>query len=379
MATRISCRHCALAVLRFLSLGMAVIAAAEAVAQGGDNCASAAQITSLPFVDVGNTSLFANDYALACVFGEASDSHARDVVYRYTPQQDELVTISLCGSGFDTELFVFEGSCPDESNPIACSDDDCFGSDGRTFASHLDGVALSAGVTYYIVIDGFVNAHGMYIVTMSSSFCADCPDGATLEDEPNCGLGDDGLPDDFINGGCNSTEPVFSSIADSETVCGVTASNPDTGARDTDWYEFVLTEPRIVTWLVTAEFRTLIGIVDNGGIADCTDVDCFVTFTETAECQENYVSALLGSGTWWVYVAPFFQDEADCEFPYTATLLTLQPADLNGDGVVDSSDLLILLAFWGPCPDPPTACTPDLDFDGNVGASDLLILLSSWG
>jgi hypothetical protein len=26
------------------------------------------------------------------------------------------------------------------------------------------------------------------------------------------------------------------------------------------------------------------------------------------------------------------------------------PADLNGDGVVDGADLLILLASWGPCP-----------------------------
>ena len=91
------------------------------------------------------------------------------------------------------------------------------------------------------------------------------------------------------------------------------------------------------------------------------------------------MSALLEPGTWWAYVAPFFQDEGDCEFPYTATLLTLRPADLNGDGVVNSNDLLILLAFWGPCPDPPTACTPDLDFDGVVGVSDLLILLADWG
>ncbi len=379
MAIPSSRGRCVVGILRALTLGTAMIASAEVVAQGGDNCASPLEISDLPFVDVGDTNFFANDYALTCVFGEAADSDARDVVYRYTPLRDELVTISLCGSGFDTELYIFEGSCPGESDPIACSDDDCFGANGRSFESHLDSIALSAGVTYYIVIDGFVNERGMYVLSMSSSFCADCPDGATQEGEPNCGLGDDGLPDDFVNGGCNSTEPVFSPIADSETVCGVTASNPDTGARDTDWYEFVLTEPRIVTWLVTAEFRTLIGLVDNGGIADCTDVICFVTSTETASCQDRYVSALLGPGTWWAYVAPFFQDEGDCQFSYTATLLTVRPADLNGDGVVDSHDVLILLAFWGPCPEPPAACSPDLDFNGVVGASDLLLLLADWG
>ncbi len=48
------------------------------------------------------------------------------------------------------------------------------------------------------------------------------------------------------------------------------------------------------------------------------------------------------------------------------------PADLNGDGVVDSADLAIMLAAWGG----PDA---DLDDDGSTGASDLAILLAAWG
>jgi hypothetical protein len=52
--------------------------------------------------------------------------------------------------------------------------------------------------------------------------------------------------------------------------------------------------------------------------------------------------------------------------------------DLDGDGRVGISDLLILLAGWGPCPDPPDACPADLDGDGTVGIADLLILLANW-
>jgi hypothetical protein len=53
-------------------------------------------------------------------------------------------------------------------------------------------------------------------------------------------------------------------------------------------------------------------------------------------------------------------------------------SDLDGDGMVGTSDLLLLLANWGPCPpDPP--CTGDLDGDGEVAANDLLQLLSAWG
>ncbi len=55
------------------------------------------------------------------------------------------------------------------------------------------------------------------------------------------------------------------------------------------------------------------------------------------------------------------------------------PGDLDGDGVVGIRDLLMMLAGWGPCPEPPEACPPDLNGDGVVGVGDLLILLSNWG
>lgn len=50
--------------------------------------------------------------------------------------------------------------------------------------------------------------------------------------------------------------------------------------------------------------------------------------------------------------------------------------DLNGDGAIDVSDLLILLAAWGTC---PRSCIADLNDDGVVDVSDMLILLANWG
>lgn len=52
--------------------------------------------------------------------------------------------------------------------------------------------------------------------------------------------------------------------------------------------------------------------------------------------------------------------------------------DLDGDGSVGASDLLILLASWGSCADCDD-CTADLDNNCTVGAADLLILLANWG
>ena len=55
------------------------------------------------------------------------------------------------------------------------------------------------------------------------------------------------------------------------------------------------------------------------------------------------------------------------------------PADVDLDGVVGPADLIGLLGAWGQCPPPPLSfCPPDLDCDGDVGPSDLIILLGDW-
>jgi hypothetical protein len=58
------------------------------------------------------------------------------------------------------------------------------------------------------------------------------------------------------------------------------------------------------------------------------------------------------------------------------------PGDLDQDGEVDVTDLLMLLSGWGPCPPPPPPppahCPADLNGNGLVNVTDLLLLLSHW-
>ena len=49
--------------------------------------------------------------------------------------------------------------------------------------------------------------------------------------------------------------------------------------------------------------------------------------------------------------------------------------DIDLDGVVGVSDLLVLLGSWGTC----EACPADLNLDEVVGVPDLLVLLANWG
>jgi hypothetical protein len=53
------------------------------------------------------------------------------------------------------------------------------------------------------------------------------------------------------------------------------------------------------------------------------------------------------------------------------------PADLDGDGLIDASDLSQLLASWGNC--AKGSCPADLDGSGDVGAADVSLLFASWG
>ncbi|MHC4211372.1 MAG: right-handed parallel beta-helix repeat-containing protein, partial [Planctomycetota bacterium] len=51
------------------------------------------------------------------------------------------------------------------------------------------------------------------------------------------------------------------------------------------------------------------------------------------------------------------------------------PWDLSGNGNVDVTDLLMVIASWGPCP----GCPADFNDDGLVNVVDLLALIGHWG
>ncbi|MCP3902300.1 MAG: hypothetical protein GY715_01580 [Planctomycetes bacterium] len=76
---------------------------------------------------------------------------------------------------------------------------------------------------------------------------------------------------------------------------------------------------------------------------------------------------------------PFFSHNPDLAIDTIYELLAdFSPYDLDGDGLVGFSDLLIVIGSWGPCGDCER-CTADLDGNCTVGFSDVLALIANWG
>ena len=69
-------------------------------------------------------------------------------------------------------------------------------------------------------------------------------------------------------------------------------------------------------------------------------------------------------------IAYYYHDSsAPCQLKYARAR---RPADFDGDGDVDTADLLYLLGCWGQL-------CGDVDSDGTTNTQDLLALLAAWG
>ena len=272
--------------------------------EGGETCATATAIGSLPFNATGYTCDNVHDYDEVCPY---TGSTAPDVVYSYTPGANETINIDLYGSGYDTKVYVYEDDCVPPY--YACNDD--FYSN---YVSAIFGLDIYAGHTYYIVVDGYGTECGDYIILVEEYVPCDvvCPTGGIPEDEPICT--DDW--EDIWNGGCNSDPYVFEDVNCGDIICGTSGTFDYYGDnyRDTDWFRVELTNPATLSWKVVAEFPLLIFIIDAGS-EDCVDYAILGSAT-AVECDTALLSFDVPAGVYWLWVGPSVFSGIDCGVEY---------------------------------------------------------------
>jgi hypothetical protein len=248
----------------------------------GDTIADAMIIPALPYNDTGTTAGFTDDYDEVCPY---IGSTAPDVVYAYAATSTEAVDIDLCGSSYDTKLYVYDASL----NLIACNDDFYPSEPCGVYVSKLENVTLNAGTTYYIIIDGYGSASGAYIIDIAGvAPCAiTCPFGSYHEGEPD-------LVDDYVdnyNGGCNSPGSPFQYIDagwSGVTFCGVSGWYTIGGgnSRDTDWFIATAGSSGAVEITADAEYATYIFEL---GPRDCASVGVIQNVI-VGPCAEGYMT-----------------------------------------------------------------------------------------
>src|SRR5438876_2933328 len=104
--------------------------------------------------------------ALAGSCGNSEGSSEQ--VFRWTPTVSGTATIQTCGAGttFDTVLYLRSGVCASGPEVAAgCNDDGCANASGLNRASRIT-PTVTAGQTYFIVVDGYGGAQGTFSLTV---------------------------------------------------------------------------------------------------------------------------------------------------------------------------------------------------------------------
>ena len=189
--------------------------------QGTDHC-PALTFASVPYTDSGTTQGRINNYSGSC-----TGATGRDVIYQFTPVVTQMYRISLCGSGYDTGLYLKTGGACPGTTEVVCNNDYC-GAQSELLAS------LTAGTVYYIIVDGNGTAFGTYVLTVTAAPPGDnCANPRVVDALPFCdcqstaGFANDyPLPAACLGPGGNSAPDVVysfrptDSITTSVSLCG---------------------------------------------------------------------------------------------------------------------------------------------------------------
>ncbi|RKY07720.1 MAG: hypothetical protein DRP66_06085 [Planctomycetota bacterium] len=237
-----------------------------------------------------------------------------DVWHSYTPDSNEVVDISLCGSSLDTTLVVYD-SCG--GTELVCNDDYC---DYQSLVT----AALTGGETYMIRVAGYDETTGDYDLTITDA--PEPPYNNTCQD-------------------ANEVVPYSPPVTGSTTLAyGTDITSCTTGDTRDVWYYLIPTiSGRYLIDANDSDYDTSLAVFDDCGGTElvCNDDYCnYDYFGRPDNVTSRIIVSLVEGETYYIRISGYAGGGGNYSLKVTLA------SDINKDGVVDIFDLMWLAGEW---------------------------------
>ncbi|MCB1060554.1 MAG: hypothetical protein KDB65_09995 [Calditrichaeota bacterium] len=287
----------------------------------GANACPAVDIPSniQPWTDYGTTVGATNNFSS---FSPCGASTAPDKIYRFTPANSGYYTFDTFGSDFDTQLYIRSGGACPGTTALICNDD--FGG-SQSKVQWL----MNAGQAYYIIVDGFQNYSGNFVLHLT----VECNIGNSPQWQQECA---ESVGDPFhaawdCNGGCNNQFnggfPQWQQLNLCQFQRGECFTYIDQNnftARDIDTYSFTLTEPCSLMISTFSTFSYNVLILDYGFCLP----NLYYSQLNIPSCNGGtFITQCLPAGTYAFEISPNFFEGMTTPQPY---VFQLDPIPCSG-------------------------------------------------
>lgn len=282
----------------------------------------------------------------------------KDVWFQTLATCTGTMTVTTCGTvGFDTRLAAYASACPTTGSPVLACDDNTAGCANNTSSMTFN---VTSGSLYYIRLGG-ASAGGTGTITVSCAPIIVPP------------ANDECTSATLVNAGATNFDTTNASDSPVALPAACNEGGGTAIAKDV-WYIFVSPCSGNVTVSTcgTAGFDTRIAAYASCPISGSAAVACD---DNTAGCSNNTSSMTFAASTNQVFYLRVGGATAGGAGTLNISCTPVAPpcpADFNDDGIINGSDLAVLLGAWG-------TAGGDVDGNGTTDGADLAAMLGGWG
>lgn len=206
-------------------------------------------------------------------------SRAGSVWYTWTPAEDGIAVVDLCGSDFDTVLAVYTGNTLATLTEVAANDDDEIGACG-TDRSAVEFDA-EAGTTYRIAVDGYSTFWGPIVLDI---------DLATVHPDN----------DDFADAQVLTGAPlsITASNVGATREAGEPDNHPDEQGETSVWYRWTAPSTgTVILDLCASSFDTNVTVYTGSTLATLNEVGYNDDGVDACGSAQSYLTVPVSAGT----------------------------------------------------------------------------------